>query len=203
MCILTHDPKFDVPAVQGALGTSVGYIGVMGSRKTHATRLERLAEVGVDRPQQLSRLMSPIGLDIGARTPEETAVSIIAEIIEIRPVDNNRLRAKCAQFSHQLVEIGFTVKAAASIVRGEGGYCELVGFNQLMARADFFRDTCCSFQLDCGERRGNCRDPDGGISELIVGDFQDEGAVDPTGVRDQYGIHSRKNLAQMKKLVFE
>mgnify|MGYP003340203582 FL=1 len=131
------------------------------------------------------------------------AGAIIAEIIEIRPVDNNRLRAKCAQFSHQLVEIGFTVKAAASIVRGEGGYCELVGFNQLMARADFFRDTCCSFQLDCGERRGNCRDPDGGISELIVGDFQDEGAVDPTGVRDQYGIHSRKNLAQMKKLVFE
>ncbi|MFZ4719536.1 MAG: XdhC family protein [Ilumatobacteraceae bacterium] len=84
VCILTHDPKFDVPAVQGALATSVGYVGVMGSRKTHAKRLERLAEVGVGRPEQLDRLMSPIGLDLGARTPEETAVSICAEIIARR-----------------------------------------------------------------------------------------------------------------------
>jgi len=84
VCILTHDPKFDVPAVQGALATNVGYIGVMGSRTTHATRLERLAEVGVDRPEQLARLMSPIGLDLGARTPEETAISICAEIIARR-----------------------------------------------------------------------------------------------------------------------
>ncbi len=81
VCILTHDPKFDVPAVQGALGSRVGYIGVMGSRKTHAKRLERLAEAGVDQPEQLDRLMSPIGLDLGARTPEETAISICAEII--------------------------------------------------------------------------------------------------------------------------
>ena len=81
ICILTHDPKFDVPAIQGALATSVGYIGVMGSRKTHAKRLERLAEVGVTSPQDLARLMSPIGLDIGSRTPEETAISICAEII--------------------------------------------------------------------------------------------------------------------------
>jgi xanthine dehydrogenase accessory factor len=84
VCILTHDPKFDVPAVQGALGTAAGYIGVMGSRKTHAKRMERLAEVGVDQPEQLARLMSPIGLDLGARTPEETAVSICAEIIARR-----------------------------------------------------------------------------------------------------------------------
>jgi xanthine dehydrogenase accessory factor len=84
VCILTHDPKFDVPAVQGALGTDVGYIGVMGSRKTHEKRLERLAEAGVDRPEELARLMSPIGLDIGARTPEETAISIVAEIIATR-----------------------------------------------------------------------------------------------------------------------
>jgi len=84
VCILTHDPKFDVPAVQGALATTAGYIGVMGSRKTHAKRLERLAEVGVDRPEQLARLMSPIGLDLGARTPEETAISICAEIIARR-----------------------------------------------------------------------------------------------------------------------
>jgi xanthine dehydrogenase accessory factor len=84
VCILTHDPKFDVPAIQGALRTTVGYIGVMGSRKTHAKRLERLAEVGVDAPSDLARLMSPIGLDIGARTPEETAVSICGEIIARR-----------------------------------------------------------------------------------------------------------------------
>jgi len=81
VCILTHDPKFDVPAVQGALATRVGYIGVMGSRKTHEKRMQRLAEVGIDQPEQIDRLMSPIGLDIGARTPEETAISICAEII--------------------------------------------------------------------------------------------------------------------------
>ena len=84
VCILTHDPKFDVPAVQGALGTNVGYIGVMGSRKTHEKRMQRLAEAGVDQPEQIERLMSPIGLDIGARTPEETAISICAEIIARR-----------------------------------------------------------------------------------------------------------------------
>ena len=84
VCILTHDPKFDVPAVVGALATRVGYIGVMGSRSTHAKRMERLADVGVTDPADLDRLMSPIGLDIGARTPEETAVSICAEIIARR-----------------------------------------------------------------------------------------------------------------------
>ncbi len=84
VCILTHDPKFDVPAVQGALATRVGYIGVMGSRTTHQKRLERLAEVGVTAAADLARLMSPIGLDLGARSPEETAVSICAEIIARR-----------------------------------------------------------------------------------------------------------------------
>jgi xanthine dehydrogenase accessory factor len=84
VCILTHDPKFDVPAVQGALATKVGYIGVMGSRTTHAKRMQRLAEVGVTDPYEIDRLMSPIGLDIGARTPEETAISICAEIIARR-----------------------------------------------------------------------------------------------------------------------
>lgn len=81
VCILTHDPKFDVPAVQGALATNVGYIGVMGSRTTHAKRMERLSDVGINDAVDLDRLMSPIGLDLGARTPEETAVSICAEII--------------------------------------------------------------------------------------------------------------------------
>ncbi len=83
VCILTHDPKFDVPAVVGALATRVGYIGVMGSRTTHARRAARLRDVGVA-DEQMERLMSPIGLDIGARTPEETAISICAEIIARR-----------------------------------------------------------------------------------------------------------------------
>lgn len=84
VCILTHDPKFDVPAVQGALGTKAAYIGVMGSRRTHAKRLERLAEVGITDPADLARLSSPIGLDLGGRTPEETAISIVGEIIAKR-----------------------------------------------------------------------------------------------------------------------
>ncbi len=83
VCILTHDPKFDVPAIEGALTTQVGYIGVMGSRKTHAKRMERLAEVGIT-SADLDRVLAPVGLDIGARSPEETAVSICAEIIALR-----------------------------------------------------------------------------------------------------------------------
>ncbi len=83
VAILTHDNKFDVPAVVRALDTSVGYIGVMGSRKTHDSRTERLRESGVTN-DGLARLRSPIGLDIGGRTPEETAVSICAEIIALR-----------------------------------------------------------------------------------------------------------------------
>jgi xanthine dehydrogenase accessory factor len=84
VCILTHDAKFDVPAIEAALRTGVGYIGVMGSRTTHLKRLVRLSEVGITEPHDLDRLHSPIGLDIGARTPEETAVSICAEIIAQR-----------------------------------------------------------------------------------------------------------------------
>ncbi|MEC9000813.1 MAG: XdhC/CoxI family protein [Actinomycetota bacterium] len=83
VCVLTHDVKFDVPAVVGALATSVGYIGVMGSRRTHQNRLQRLREAGVD-DDGMARLRSPIGLDIGARTPEETAISIVSEIIALR-----------------------------------------------------------------------------------------------------------------------
>jgi xanthine dehydrogenase accessory factor len=84
VCILTHDPKFDVPAIQGALKTSVGYIGVMGSRATHERRMPRLTEAGITSEADLARIFAPIGLDIGARTPEETAVSICAEIIARR-----------------------------------------------------------------------------------------------------------------------
>ena len=80
MCVLTHDPKFDVPLLTLALRTKAGYIGAMGSRRTHEDRLQRLREAGMTE-QELARMCSPIGLDLGARTPEETAVSIAAEII--------------------------------------------------------------------------------------------------------------------------
>ncbi|GAB3679897.1 XdhC family protein [Saccharopolyspora tripterygii] len=81
--VLTHDPKFDVPVLKEALGMNVGYIGAMGSRRTHEDRLKRLREEGVTE-EELSRVSSPIGLDLGARTPEETAVSIAAELIALR-----------------------------------------------------------------------------------------------------------------------
>ena len=80
LCVLTHDPKFDIPLLEAALKTPAAYIGAMGSRRTHEDRLRRLAEAGVA-PEALARLRSPIGLDLGARTPEETAVSIAAELI--------------------------------------------------------------------------------------------------------------------------
>jgi xanthine dehydrogenase accessory factor len=83
ICVLTHDNKFDVPAIISALDTKVGYIGAMGSRRTHDKRTERLRDEGVT-DEQLALIMAPIGLDIGSRSPEETAVSIVAEIIAHR-----------------------------------------------------------------------------------------------------------------------
>jgi xanthine dehydrogenase accessory factor len=84
ICVLTHDPKFDVPVLEVALRLpSVAYVGAMGSRRTHDDRVERLHEAGLG-DEELTRLSSPIGLDLGARTPEETAVSIAAEIIALR-----------------------------------------------------------------------------------------------------------------------
>ena len=83
ICVLTHDPKFDVPLLEVALRTPAGYVGAMGSRRTHADRLEQLRERGL-RAEELARLSSPIGLDLGSRTPEETAVSIAAEIVGSR-----------------------------------------------------------------------------------------------------------------------
>jgi xanthine dehydrogenase accessory factor len=83
ICVLTHDPKFDVPLLEVALRTGAGYVGAMGSRRTHEDRLERLREAGVT-DEEIARLRSPIGLDLGARTPEETAVSIAAELIQLR-----------------------------------------------------------------------------------------------------------------------
>jgi xanthine dehydrogenase accessory factor len=83
ICVLTHDSKFDVPALVSACATTVGYIGAMGSRRTHDKRVVRLREAGLG-DADIDRIMSPIGLDLGARTPEETAVSICAEIIAHR-----------------------------------------------------------------------------------------------------------------------
>ncbi|MDX3452856.1 XdhC family protein [Streptomyces sp. ME02-8801-2C] len=83
ICVLTHDAKFDVPLLQAALRLPAAYIGAMGSRRTHEDRDRRLREVGLTEAE-LTRLHSPIGLDLGARTPEETALSIAAEIIASR-----------------------------------------------------------------------------------------------------------------------
>ncbi|TCP55062.1 xanthine dehydrogenase accessory factor [Tamaricihabitans halophyticus] len=83
LAVLTHDPKFDVPLLEVALRLNVAYVGAMGSRRTHDDRLARLREVGLGEAE-LARLASPIGLDLGARTPEETAVSIAAEMIALR-----------------------------------------------------------------------------------------------------------------------
>jgi xanthine dehydrogenase accessory factor len=83
ICVLTHDPKFDVPLLEVALRTPAAYVGAMGSRRTHEDRLARLREVGMSE-DELARLRSPIGLDLGARTPEETAVAIAAELIQLR-----------------------------------------------------------------------------------------------------------------------
>ncbi len=83
ICVLSHDQKFDVPALAAAVATRAGYIGAMGSRGTQAQRFERLRAEGIA-DDQLARIMGPIGLDIGARTPDETAIAIVAEIIERR-----------------------------------------------------------------------------------------------------------------------
>ena len=83
ICVLTHDIKFDVPAIVSALATDVGYLGAMGSPPHARARVERLREEGVD-DAGIARIRAPIGLDIGSRTPEETAISVCAEIIALR-----------------------------------------------------------------------------------------------------------------------
>ncbi len=84
ICVLTHDPKFDVPVLTVALrGPRVAYIGAMGSRRTHGDRVRRLLEAGLTQ-EEIDLVRSPIGLDLGARTPEETAVSILAQVISLR-----------------------------------------------------------------------------------------------------------------------
>ncbi|MGW1917558.1 XdhC family protein [Streptomyces sp. NPDC002076] len=95
LCVLTHDAKFDVPLLKLALGMPVAFVGAMGSRRTHEDRNRRLRAEGVS-ARELAKLRSPIGLDLGARTPEETALSIAAEIVAARrggtgvPLTNSR-----------------------------------------------------------------------------------------------------------------
>jgi xanthine dehydrogenase accessory factor len=81
--LLTHDPKIDEPTLASALKTEAAYIGAIGSRGTHAARFERMAKWGVS-AEQLRRVHAPVGLDLGGRTPEETALSIIAEVISVK-----------------------------------------------------------------------------------------------------------------------
>ncbi|WP_152186203.1 XdhC family protein [Segeticoccus rhizosphaerae] len=104
VCVLTHDPKFDVPLLQAALELpQLAYIGAMGSRRTHAELAEQLREIGVTDDQR-SRISSPIGLDLGARTPEETAISIAAEIIQLRwGGSGSRLAATEGRIHHDTV----------------------------------------------------------------------------------------------------
>jgi xanthine dehydrogenase accessory factor len=83
IAILTHDPKFDEPALLGALQTEARYIGAVGSRTTNADRRERLRQAGVSEAD-IARIRGPIGLDIGGQTPEEMAISILAEIIAVK-----------------------------------------------------------------------------------------------------------------------
>ena len=79
---LTHDPKLDDPALRAALGSDAFYIGCLGSTRTHARRVERLVAAGFA-PEAIARLHAPVGLDIGARTPPEIAISIMAEITRV------------------------------------------------------------------------------------------------------------------------
>jgi xanthine dehydrogenase accessory factor len=81
--VFTHDPKFDEPALLAALTTGAGYIGALGSRRTHTDRERRLREAGVS-DEELARISSPCGLDVGARTPAETAIAVLSEVLALR-----------------------------------------------------------------------------------------------------------------------
>ena len=81
--VFTHDPKFDEPALTAALATDAGYVGALGSRRTQERRAERLRDAGIDE-DSIARIHAPCGLDVGARTPSETAISVLAEVIAVR-----------------------------------------------------------------------------------------------------------------------
>ncbi len=115
ICVLTHDPKFDVPVLEVALRLPhVGYVGAMGSRRTHDDRMHRLKAAGLT-DAELSRLSSPIGLDLGARTPEETAVSIAADIIANRWGGGGRPLAKLVGRIHHDTQVEGEFRASSGI----------------------------------------------------------------------------------------
>jgi xanthine dehydrogenase accessory factor len=118
ICVLTHDPKFDVGILQVALRLpEVSYVGAMGSRQTHSDRIDRLRQVGMTEVE-LSRLASPIGLDLGARTPEETAVSIAAEIIARRWGGGGRPLAQVdGRIHHEMTEDGSAIHRSEPLAR--------------------------------------------------------------------------------------
>ena len=89
ICLLSHDDRLDAEALAIAVRSSAGYVGAMGSRRTHARRMDALRELGVE-PELLARVHSPIGLDLGASTPEETAISILAEVLADRAAASRR-----------------------------------------------------------------------------------------------------------------
>lgn len=99
VCVLTHDPKFDAPALETALGLDLAYVGAMGSRRAHDERRARLLDAGVS-ASALARLHSPIGLDLGAATPEETAVAILGEILLTRNRTSGRPLSQTAGHIH-------------------------------------------------------------------------------------------------------
>jgi xanthine dehydrogenase accessory factor len=83
ICILSHDPKFDEPALDAALRSPAAYIGAIGSRKTQEIRRQRLKDAGFS-PEEIARLHGPIGLDLGGKQPGEIALAILAEITAVR-----------------------------------------------------------------------------------------------------------------------
>src|ERR1700756_5529464 len=115
ICVLTHDPKFDVPALEVALRLpKIGYVGAMGSRRTHEDRMDRLRAAGLT-DAELGRFSTPIGLDLGARTPEETAVSIAADIIANRWGGGGRPLTQVAGRIHHEAQVGGDHGASSGI----------------------------------------------------------------------------------------
>ena len=98
VCVLSHDPKVDLPALEQALRSPASFVGAMGSRRTHEHRLAGLRERGLT-DGELARLRSPIGLDLGASTPEQTAISILAEVLAVR---NDRSGLPLSQLSSRI-----------------------------------------------------------------------------------------------------
>jgi xanthine dehydrogenase accessory factor len=112
VCVLTHDEKFDLPVLQAALRQPIGYVGAMGSRRTCSQRLDRLRMEGLE-DAELARLHAPIGLDLGGRTPQETAIAIVAEIVAARHGGSGRRLAGVTTPIHAIAAAA-TSRAPAS-----------------------------------------------------------------------------------------